>query len=70
MVLYNYTYPIIINIGSLLDSERSGEYIDFTMPIKKIWLSKKSLKFNARFIIICTYHSKKKSKIVSHNFYL
>jgi hypothetical protein len=32
------------------------------MPITKIWLSKKALKFNTRFIISCTYRSKKYQK--------
>jgi hypothetical protein len=30
------------------------------MPKIKIWLFKKPLKFNTRFIISCTYRSKKK----------
>lgn len=34
------------------------------MPLKKIWLSKKSLKYNTKLIMSCTYCSKKKkSKI-------
>jgi hypothetical protein len=38
------------------------------MPIKKIWLSKKSLKFNTRFIISCTYRSKKNQKSLKSQF--